>query len=486
MNDCKNKKKPTGKKTFFTIIFIISAFLVVSNFYPASVSEAKTGTYTVPESFTDLAKMASPAVVNIRTVKTIKGGGRVYRHFFNSPFGKQDPFNDFFDKFFGNEFQKEFKQRSLGSGFIIDKEGYIVTNNHVIEGADKIEVKLKNGKEFDAEIVGRDPNTDIALIKIKSKNNLPVLKLGDSDVLKVGQWVVAIGNPFGLEHTVTAGIVSAKGRIIGSGPYDDFIQTDASINPGNSGGPLINMKGEVIGINTAIIASGQGLGFAIPINSAKSIADQLKSSGEVTRGWLGVGIQDLSEELAEYHGIKERKGVLVNEVFPGDPADKAGIKPEDIVISVNGKKVENTRELSKLIAGTRVGDTLKIKVLRKGIEKKFGVKIVKREDDRIAGLTPSKGNEYELGIRVSELTSEIVRRFNITETGGVIVTDVEAEGQGAKAGVRIGDIIKEINHQPVETVKDYENETKKLKKGDSIQMFIKRINAGYVVVKLTK
>jgi len=430
--------------------------------------------------------MASPAVVNIRTVKTIKGGGRVYQHFFNSPFGKQDPLNDFFGKFFGNEFQKEFKQRSLGSGFIIDKEGYIVTNNHVIEDADKIKVKLKNGKEFDAEIVGRDPNTDIALIKIKSKNNLPVVKLGDSDALEVGQWVVAIGSPFGLEHTVTAGIVSAKGRIIGSGPYDDFVQTDASINPGNSGGPLINMKGEVIGINTAIIASGQGLGFAIPINSAKRIVDQLKSSGEVTRGWLGVGIQDLSEELSEYYGIKEGKGVLVTEVFPGDPADEAGIKPKDIVLSVNGKKVENTRELSKLIADTSVGDTVNIKVLRNGIGKKIGVKIVKREDDRITGLTPSKGNEYELGIRVSELTMEIARHFNITEAVGVIVIDVESESQGMEAGIRVGDIIKEINHQPIETVKDYKNGIEKLKKGDPIQMFIKRVNGGFDVVTLTK
>ena len=487
MTNCKNIKKTTGKKTFFTIIFIISAFLVVSSFYPAQVSEAKTEvSYQVPENFTDLAKMSSPAVVNIRTVKTIRGGGRVYRHFFNSPFGKQDPFNDFFNKFFGNEFQQDFKQRSLGSGFIIDKQGYIVTNNHVIEGADKIEVKLKNGKEFDAEIVGRDPNTDIALIKIKSKNNLPVLKLGDSDVLKVGQWVVAIGNPFGLEHTVTAGIVSAKGRIIGSGPYDDFIQTDASINPGNSGGPLINMKGEVIGINTAIIAGGQGIGFAIPINSAKRIVDQLKNSGEVTRGWLGVGIQDLSKELSKYYGIKEGKGVLVTEVFPGDPADEAGIKPKDIVLSVNGKKVENTRELSKSIADTSVGDTVNIKVLRNGIEKKIGVKIVKRDDAGIAGLTPSKVNEYELGIRVSELTSEIARHFNITEAGGVIVIDVESESQGMEAGVRVGDIIKEINHQPIETVKDYKNEIKKLKKGDSIQMFIKRVNGNFDVVTLTK
>ncbi|MCJ7616631.1 MAG: DegQ family serine endoprotease, partial [Desulfobacterales bacterium] len=462
----------------------ISAFLVIANFYQASVSEAKT--YSIPESFTDLAKMASPAVVNIRTVKTIKGGGRVYRHFFNSPFGKEDPFNDFFDKFFGNELQRDFKQRSLGSGFIIDKEGYIVTNNHVVEDADKIKVKLKNGKEFDAEIVGRDPNTDIALIKIKSKNNLPVVKLGDSDALQVGQWVVAIGSPFGLEHTVTAGIVSAKGRIIGSGPYDDFLQTDASINPGNSGGPLINMGGEVIGINTAIIASGQGIGFAIPINHAKKIIDQLKSSGEVTRGWLGIGIQDLSEELAEYYGIKEGKGVLVTEVFPGDPADEAGIKPKDIVLSINGKKVENTRELGKLIADTSVGDTVKIKALRNGIEKTFPVKIVKREDERVSSQTPSKGNDSELGIRVSELTSEITRRFEIAEISGVIVIDVEPESQGAQAGVMVGDIIKEINHQPITTVKDYKKEIKELKKGDSILMFIKRINAGYVVVKLTK
>ena len=479
MKDFTDIKKALGKKVFFSIMVIISAFLMVS------VSNAKT-TYTIPESFTDLAKTASPTVVNIRTVRTIKGGGRVYRHFFNSPFGKEDPFHDFFDNFLGNEFQRDFKQRSLGSGFIIDKEGYIVTNNHVIEDADKIKVKLKNGKEFDAEIVGRDSNTDIALIKIKSKNNLSVLQLGDSDALKVGQWVVAIGSPFGLEHTVTAGIVSAKGRIIGSGPYDDFIQTDASINPGNSGGPLINMKGEVVGINTAIIASGQGIGFAIPINHAKSIINQLKSSGEVTRGWLGVGIQDISEELAEYYGIKEGKGVLVTEIFPGDPADEVGIKPKDIVLSVNGKKVKNTRELSMLIAAVSVGDTVKVKVLRNDVEKTFNVKIAKRKDRRIVGHTPSRSNKHELGIRVLELTSEIARRFNIVEKSGVIVVNVDAESQGKEAGVMVGDIIKEINRTPIETIIDYKKAIKKMKKGDSIQLFIKRINAGYVVVKLTK
>ena len=233
---------------------------------------------------------------------------------------------DFFNKFFNQDQQKEFKQRSLGSGFIIDKDGYIVTNNHVVENADKIKVILKDEKEFEAEIVGRDPNTDIALIRIKSGYNLPVLKIGDSDALKVGQWVLAIGSPFGLEHTVTAGIVSAKGRVIGSGPYDDFIQTDASINPGNSGGPLINMTGEVIGVNTIIIAGGQGIGFAIPINQVKGIVEQLKKHGDVTRGWLGVTIQDLPADLAEYIGIKDGKGVLVSDVISGDPADKAGIR----------------------------------------------------------------------------------------------------------------------------------------------------------------
>ena len=226
----------------------------------------------VPASFSELAEAVGPAVVNIRTVKTLKGGGPVFRHFQREPGGRDNPFNEFFERFFGDEMQREFKQPSLGSGFIIDKDGYVVTNNHVIEDADQIKVKLGDEKEFDAQVIGRDPSTDLALLKIKSNSHdFPVLKLGDSSQLKVGQWVVAIGSPFGLERTVTAGIVSAKGRVIGSGPYDDFIQTDASINPGNSGGPLLNLKGEVIGINTAIIASGQGIGFAIPINLARQI-----------------------------------------------------------------------------------------------------------------------------------------------------------------------------------------------------------------------
>jgi serine protease Do len=296
MIDFKYKHNRTPRKACMTVVIAAVLTLAISIFHPSVNAWAiPLGQSSTPESFSTLAETVSPAVVNISTVKTIKGGGPVFRHFYQGPWGDQDPFKDFFDKFFGDEQQREFKQRSLGSGFIIDKDGYIVTNNHVIADADEIKVKLNSGKEYDAKIIGRDPSTDIALIKIKADSNYSVAKLGDSDALKVGEWVVAIGSPFGLEHTVTAGIVSAKGRVIGSGPYDDFIQTDASINPGNSGGPLINMKGNVVGINTAIIASGQGIGFAVPVNMAKGVIKQLKEEGEVTRGWLGVGIQDIND-----------------------------------------------------------------------------------------------------------------------------------------------------------------------------------------------
>jgi serine protease Do len=425
-------------------------------------------------------------VVNIRTVKTIKGGGPVFRHFHQGPWGDQDPFKDFFEKFFGDEQQREFKQRSLGSGFIIDKDGYIVTNNHVIADADEIKVKLNSGKEYDAKIIGRDPSTDIALIKIKADSNYSVVNLGDSDALKVGEWVVAIGSPFGLEHTVTAGIVSAKGRVIGSGPYDDFIQTDASINPGNSGGPLINMKGNVVGINTAIIASGQGIGFAVPVNMAKGVIKQLKEEGEVTRGWLGVGIQNINDEIAEYYGLKGKKGVMVSEIFPGDPADKAGIRTRDIILDVNGQKIETSRELTRIIAGFHVGEKVKIKVLRDGKEKLFTVKIAKREQEKIASHSIPNKEQEAFGIRVSNLTPQIARELNLQGTEGVVVTGVQPNSQGEDKGIKTRDIIKEIDHQSINTVDDYENAIRKVKKGDIVSMFIKRANSGFFVIKLTK
>jgi serine protease Do len=444
----------------------------------------------IPESFTDLAKTCSPAVVNISTVKTISGkSGRVFQHFFGGPQdpqNPQNPFAPFFHDFFNNIPQREFKQNSLGSGFIVDKDGYILTNNHVVADADQIEVKLNDGKAYPAQVMGTDESTDLALIKIKSDHNLPALNLGDSDKLEIGNWVVAIGNPFGLEHTVTAGIVSAKGRVIGAGPYDDFIQTDASINPGNSGGPLIDLSGEVVGINTAIVAGGAGIGFAIPSNMAKEVISQLKNSGEVTRGWLGVGIQDLDQQLKEYYGIEQ--GVLVTEVFPGDPADKAGIKPNDIIVSINGKQVESSREISRLISGLAVGDTAEIKISRDGKLKSFDVAIAKRKESEMAASDKAQQDhsEHELGIQVSDITPDMAQRFRLQNAKGVMVVGVQADSQGDKAGFVNGDIIREINHQPVENVSDYRRLISDIKKGEPIQFYIKRAENGYVVIKLTK
>ena len=475
-------------KTLLTILVLSGSFLFAAGSHLNPSAHAKsTDIYSVPGNFSKLAEMAGPAVVNIRTVKTIKGGGPVFRQFQRGPRGRENPMDDFFERFFGENVPREFKQPSLGSGFIIDKKGYVVTNNHVIEDADQIKVKVADDMEFDAEVVGRDPNTDLALLKIESEKDLPVLTMGNSDELKIGQWVVAIGSPFGLERTVTAGIVSAKGRVIGSGPYDDFIQTDASINPGNSGGPLLNMKGEVVGINTAIIASGSGIGFAIPVNLAEGIIAQLKSAGEVTRGWLGVAIQDLTTEMAEYYGLKDRKGVLVADVFEGDPADKAGIQAKDIILAVNGKKIETSRQLTAMIAGLKVGETAKVEVFRNGKSKTFAVKLAKRSDEKLTARTlPPKSEEEELGIRVTNLTSEMAQRFNLGEAAGVVVVGVESDSKGSEAGVRVGDIIKEINHQVIESVKDYTASVQKIKTGESVNLFIWRKNAGFLIVKFSK
>ena len=475
-------------KILVIMLALTGGFLLAAGLQINPSAHAKSAeNYSAPGNFSKLAEMAGPAVVNIRTVKTIKRGGPGFRQFQRGPRGRENPFDDFFERFFGENMPRDFKQPSLGSGFIIDPKGYVVTNNHVIEDADQIKVKLGNDKEFDAEVVGRDPNTDLALLKIETNEDLPVITMGDSDKLKIGQWVVAIGSPFGLERTVTAGIVSAKGRVIGSGPYDDFIQTDASINPGNSGGPLLNMKGEVVGINTAIIASGTGIGFAIPVNLAEGIIAQLKSEGEVTRGWLGVAIQDLTAEMAEYYGLKDRKGVLVADVFEGDPADKAGIQAKDIIIEVNDKKIETSRQLTTMIAGLKVGETARVEVFRDGKSKTFAVKLARRSDEKLTSRkAPPKHEEEELGIRVTDLTSEMAERFNLGEAAGVVVVGVESDSKGSEAGVRVGDIIKEINHQEIEIVKDYTAAVRKIKTGESVNLFIWRKNAGFLVIKFKK
>lgn len=483
-----NLRRHKTMKNYFRLIVFWTAVFVVSVLFSLTHAQATSKTAEgIPDSFTALAEKHSSAVVNIRAERETKAMGNVHHFFGENPSRKGNPFEDFFEKFFEGLPRHKFKQRSLGSGFIIDKEGFIVTNNHVIKGADKIKVILKDEREFDAEIKGRDPKTDLALIKIDPKRDLPVMEMGDSDAIKVGEWVVAIGNPFGLGHTVTAGIVSAKGRVIGAGPYDDFLQTDASINPGNSGGPLLNMEGEVVGINTAIIAGGRGIGFAIPTNLARGIIQQLKTEGEVTRGWLGVGIQDLDAELKEYYGLKkEVDGVLVVKVFPDDPAAKAGIKTDDIILEVNGLKVDSSRELSRMIANAEVGEQVDILVWRDGKKKVFTVELAKQQDLQTAAA-PEKGKaEPILGIHVVELTPETARQLNVEKDEGVMVTGVEPNSKGDEADIQEGDLIKEVNHQKIRNLEDYEEAIQEVSSGDPVYMYLFRLQRGFIVAKMIK
>lgn len=428
--------------------------------------------------FVDLVKELKPAVVNISTTKVIQRRGHRMMPF-ESPFGERSPFRDFFDKFFEDMVPKNYKQTSLGSGFIIDKDGYILTNNHVIERADEIKVRLSSGKEFQATIKGRDPKTDLALIKIKSWKDLPTVKMGSSDKLQVGEWVIAIGNPFGLSHTVTAGIVSAKGRIIGSGPYDDFIQTDASINPGNSGGPLFNLRGEVVGINTAIVASGQGIGFAIPINMANDLLPQLKEKGKVTRGWLGVMIQDVTSDLAESFGLKDAKGALVSDIVPESPAERAGIKQGDIIIEVDGKDVDEMNKLPRLVATLHVGKEIRVKVIRDGKEKTFRVTIGEYPEERILSSRNQIGEE--LGMTIVELTPDIAKQFGYTQKEGVLVSNVSPGSPADEAGIKRGDLILEINRRPVKNLESYKSILSNTKER-RVLFLIKRSDSAYYVV----
>jgi serine protease Do len=430
-----------------------------------------------PLSFADLAEKVKPAVVNISTTKTVRGGG------FRSPFGSS-PFDrrfgdDFFDRFFGDMPRREFKQQSLGSGFILSTDGYIFTNNHVVEQSDKIIVKLSDGREYDAKIIGRDAKTDIALIKIKTGENLPVVEIGDSDKLRVGEWVIAIGNPFGLEQTVTAGIVSAKGRVIGAGPYDNFIQTDASINPGNSGGPLFNMEGRVVGINTAIVAQGQGIGFAIPISMAKSILPDLKGKGKVTRGWLGVSVQDITEDMAKSLQLKDRQGAMISEAFKNDPADRAGLKAGDIVTEINGKKIKDTHDLLLTVASFHVGDKVNVKVLRDGRELTFQVVISERRDQ--PEVVAKKGVKENFGMSVQDITPEIGRYLGIPRKSGVVVVQVEEGSPADEVGIQPQDIILQVNKVKITSVKDYAKEMAKKSSKGSVMLLIKRGQATFFV-----
>ncbi len=412
------------------------------------------------QAFVEVAKKVQPAVVNITTEKTIavKPWDR-----FGDDFFKGSPFEDFF-KGFGfspREKGKEYrhKQRSGGSGVIVDKEGYILTNNHVVEGVEKVKVRLNDGREFIANLKGQDPRTDLAVLHIKAKD-LPVATLGDSDKLEVGEWAIAIGSPFGLEHTVTVGVISAKGRSgLGTGNYEDFIQTDASINPGNSGGPLINIDGEVIGINAMIIQPGTGIGFAIPINTAKQILNDLITQGKVVRPWLGISAQDLTPEMAEQFQVKEKEGVLVAQVYQGTGAEKAGLLSGDILKSVDEKTIKNVNELVKEIQKKKVSQKVKLSVIRDGKAMTIEVTTTAMPDKTEA--YKEKEVEEKLGARIQELTPQLATRYRISGIKrGVLVISVEEGSPAEDMGLQEGDIILEINRKKIETIKDFEKALK--------------------------
>jgi serine protease Do len=448
--------------------------------------------------FVNIAKKLDPAVVNVSTKSKIEkthrnfrppGGGRPGPGQRRSP----DSFRDFYDKFFGerpNPNQKP--KRGMGSGFVIDKEGHILTNYHVIEGAEEIIVSLENEgseKEYTATLIGSDSKTDIALIKINRDENtpkeFPFLRLGSSEHLEVGEWVVAIGNPFGLSHTVTVGVVSALGRSIGAGPYDEFIQTDASINPGNSGGPLINIEGEVIGINTAIISGNSGgnvgIGFAIPINIAKGILKDLKEKGSVTRGWLGVMIQKITPELAKSFGLNQSEGALVGDVIPDGPAFKGGVKRGDVIVRFDGKEVKDMEDLPKIVAATTPNSVVNVEIVREGSPKTLSIKIETLTDKQptvVAKADP-------LGMQVQDITPELAKSLQLKNDQGVLVSDVTPGNSAAESGIRRGDVISEMNRSPITNIKDYQRLSSSVKTGDSILFLVKRGGTTiYIAVKV--
>lgn len=419
---------------------------------PAFTSTGKPFQSEMPATVTlaPLAEALKPSVVNIRVTKVQKAVHGIP----GIPEGS--PFEDFFGRFFGPGGPQPHDRRvqGAGSGVIISDDGYILTNNHVVEGAKEVVVTLDDGREIEAEIVGLDPKTDLAVLKIEGDDDLPGAPMGDSDEIRVGDYVMAIGNPFGLGHTVTAGIVSAKGRVIGAGPYDDFIQTDASINPGNSGGPLINMHGEVVGVNTAIMARGQGIGFAIPVNTVKALVPQLVEHGEVTRGYIGVHIQPITRDLAEAMGLDEQKGALVADVLPGGPASEAGVQRGDVIVSFNAKAVEKSHELPAMVADAPVGERASITVLRDGKEKKLTIRVGELQDETAAVKSSDRDAGTRWGLGLQDLTPQIARQLGVEADQGAVVTEVAPGSPAQRASLRPGDVILEVNRRPVASAEE--------------------------------
>jgi serine protease Do len=439
------------------------------------------GAATTPSSFADLAEQLGPTVVNIQVTKVAPVGDFPGLPEFDGPSG------EFFQRFFRDRIPQPqpHRMQGSGSGVIMSPDGYILSNNHVVEGSQEVTVTMANKQTYKAQVVGRDPKTDLAVLKINAKEALPVAAMGNSTDLRVGEWVVAIGNPFGLGHTVTAGIVSAKGRVIGAGPYDDFIQTDAPINPGNSGGPLFNMQGEMVGINTAIVASGQGIGFAIPVDLAKPLIPQLVSTGEVTRGYLGVSIQSVTPELAKAMKLEEHQGALVAEVTPGSPAAKAGIHQGDIIVGFNGETVKDSRDLPAVVAKTPVGEKATLTLRRDGNTQKVPVMVGRLPSEKGAREESSHAGQTQWGLQLQDVTPQMARQRGLTEESGVMVVGVQPGSPAERAGVQRGDLIREVNRQPVQSMQDARDAIAKAETQDSLVLLVKR-GQGSLFVAMAK
>jgi serine protease Do len=427
---------------------------------PSSVTNGLRLLEEIQTVITELAEQAKPSVVNLFPITTA---------------GK------------GREFSPERVPNApgSGSGVIVDPEGHIITNNHVIGDATEIEVRLSDQTKLIAHVVGKDPDTDLAVLKVTANRPLPHARFGDSATVRVGQWVLAVGNPFGLDRTVTLGVVSGIGREnVNLSRYENFIQTDASINPGNSGGPLFNLRGEVIGINTAIINFAQGIGFAIPSNMTKQVLQQLLAQGRVVRGWLGVGIQPLTPELARKFGVNENEGVLVNEVFEKDPAAAAGIKPGDIITRIEGTVIDTPNRLSRIVAGLLPGATAKVEVVRNQQRMVLDVALTERRDQAVVASIPQTRTEVKLGLDVQDLTAALAEKFKLRETRGVLIAKVDAGSLAQSEGLREGDLIKEVNRVDVGSVGDFTAAVSKVRRGDTVLLRVLRESrAFYVVLK---
>jgi serine protease Do len=432
-----------------------------------AASSASTLAQGLPD-FINLAKKLGPSVVNVSTT-SVRGAER------NAPgSGSGNPADEFWERFFGGRVPRgPQRQSGVGSGFIVDGDGTILTNYHVVDGAQKLSVTLSDGKSYDAKVIGRDQKSDIAVIKIEAGRNLPVAPLGDSDRLEVGEWVMAIGNPFGLDHTVTSGIVSAKGRNIGQGPYDNFIQTDASINPGNSGGPLINLRGEVVGINSAIFSQSGGnigIGFAIPSNAVKELLPQLRDKGKVVRGFIGASVQRVSPEIADSFGINPARGALVADLVKGGPAERAGVKTGDVIIEFDRKPIKDSADLPQQVARVAPGSAVPVKLIRDGKETTVRLTVGEMKEAEVAA-SPQEG---ELGLTVQPLTPQLAENLGLERTDGLVISAVKPGSAAEEAGLRSGDIIVEVNRQVVKNLAEYNREIARNDKAKSVLFLVRR------------